>query len=278
MHLSLHGLSENEQDFLKDLPNFSIKTLIDSLPGENFSKDDFISDTIISKYYSPIEFKSKKFDEKSFSMVHLNISSLQLHIDELRTLLQILDHPFDIIAITETGLTNQETLIDVSISGYHFYHTETKTQKGGAAIYIKDSYECNVLNSYTISIENVCETLFIEIKNKKKKNLIVGCIYRHHTPIESFCKEFFKPAIQKIIKSKKMCALLGDFNINLLDYAKHNGVSNFYDLLSAFGFCPLILQPSHIRNNSTTLIHNILSINYLTFLMEETLLLLYLTI
>ena len=100
MHLSLHGLSENEQDFLKDLPNFSIKTLIDSLPGENFSKDDFISDTIISKYYSPIEFKSKKIGNKSFSMVHFNISSLQLHIDELRTLLQILDHPFDIIAIT----------------------------------------------------------------------------------------------------------------------------------------------------------------------------------
>ena len=190
-------------------------------------------------------------------MVHLNISSLQLHIDELRTLLQILDHPFNVIAITETGLTNQETLIDVSITGYDFYHTITKTQKGGAAIYIKDSYECNVINSYTTSIENVCESIFIEIKNKKKKNLVVGCIYRHHTPIEQFCKEYFKQTIQKIIKSKKMCALLGDFNINLLDYAKHSTISNFYDLLSASGFRPLILQPSRVRNNSATLIDNI---------------------
>ena len=33
MHLSLHGLCEKEQEFLKDLPNFDIKTLIDSLPG-----------------------------------------------------------------------------------------------------------------------------------------------------------------------------------------------------------------------------------------------------
>ena len=174
MHLSLHGLCEKEQEFLKDLPNFDIKTLIDSLPGENFSKDDFISDTILSKYYSPFEFKIKKINKKSFSMIHLNISSLQLHIDELRTLLQILDHPFDVIAITETGLTNQETLIDVSITGCDFYHTITKTQKGGAAIYIKDSYECNVINSYTTSIEIVCESVFIEIKNEKKKNLLVG--------------------------------------------------------------------------------------------------------
>ena len=129
LHLSLQGLCEKEQEFLKDLPNFNIKTLIDSLPGENFSKDDFISDTILSKYYSPFEFKIKKFNKSSFSMVHLNISSLQLHIDELRTLLHILDHPFDVIAITETGLTNQENLIDVSITGYDLYHTITKTKK-----------------------------------------------------------------------------------------------------------------------------------------------------
>ena len=54
-----------------------------------------------------------------------------------------------------------------------------------------------------------------------------------------------------------MCALLGYFNINLLDYAKHSAISNFYDLLSASGFRPLILQPSRVRNNSATLIDNI---------------------
>ena len=36
------------------LPNFNLKTLLDPLPGENFSKDDFISNTITLKYYSPI--------------------------------------------------------------------------------------------------------------------------------------------------------------------------------------------------------------------------------
>jgi len=173
MHLSLHGLCDKEQEFLKDLPNFNIKTLIDLLPGENFSKDDFVSDTILSKYYSPFEFKTKKFKKSSFSMIHLNISSLQLHIDELRTLLQILDHPLDVIAITETGLTNQETLIGVSINGYDFYHTITKTQKGGAAIYIKDSYECNVVNSYTTSIENVWESIFVEIKKIIKRKILL---------------------------------------------------------------------------------------------------------
>ena len=46
--LSFSGLDNPCQEFLKNLPKFNIKSLIDSLPGENFEKDDFISDTIIS--------------------------------------------------------------------------------------------------------------------------------------------------------------------------------------------------------------------------------------
>ena len=77
-------------------------------------------------------------------MAHLNIASLQLHIEELRNLLLFLDHPFDIIAITETRLNQQEPQIDISISGYDFLHTETHTAKGGAGIYIKDTIDYDV--------------------------------------------------------------------------------------------------------------------------------------
>jgi hypothetical protein len=37
-------------------------------------------------------------------MFHMNIASLQAHIDELKSLLTLLDHPFDAICITEISL------------------------------------------------------------------------------------------------------------------------------------------------------------------------------
>ena len=214
----LLGLKSSSLDFLKNIPSFNIKTLIDSLPGENFSKDDFISNTVTSKYYSPIEFKQAKFRKKQLSMAHLNIASLQLHIEELRDLLLLLDHPFDIISITETRLHQQEPQID--ISGYDFPHTETHTLKGGAGIYIKNTIDYDVLTNLNASLDNVCESMFIEIKNKNKKNFIVGSIYRHHTTIEKFRSEYMDVTIKKILKTKKVVALLGDFNINLLDYTQ----------------------------------------------------------
>ena len=54
-------------------------------------------------------------------MAHLNIASLQTHIEELKSLLVILDKPFDNIAITETRLHDQEMhTIDITIPGCKF--------------------------------------------------------------------------------------------------------------------------------------------------------------
>ena len=88
----MQGFDEETTDFLKDVPSFSIQTLIDQLPGKNFDTDEFISDTIESKYYSPAEFISAKIPKKLFSIFHLNIASLQGHIDELKSLLTLLNH------------------------------------------------------------------------------------------------------------------------------------------------------------------------------------------
>ena len=50
---------------------------------------------------------------------------------------------------------------------------------------------------------------------------------------------------------------MGDFNVNLINYASHSPTSDFYDLFSSFGFRPLILQPTRVTSTSATLIDNI---------------------
>ena len=257
LKLSIQGFSSVAASRLSNLPSFSMQSLLDQMPGQNFSTDEFLSNSIESKYYTPAEFMSDKLSKKSFTMIHLNIASLQCHIDELRDLLHLLNHPFEIICITETRLHDDKPLSNINIEGYEFVHTATKTKCGGAGIYIKTGIEYEVLNSYCISHHNISESMFIEIKNKKKKNIVIGCIYRHHTPVSDFLNTFLNDILNKIAKSNKTCALLGDFNIDLVKYGSHEGTDSFYDQISSTGFRPLILQPTRVTSSSATLIDNI---------------------
>ena len=57
------------------------------------------------------------------------------------------------------------------MEGYDIYHTSTKTSKGGTAIYVNKRYDS--LERYDLNIKNVeYETTWIEIKNKKSKNIV----------------------------------------------------------------------------------------------------------
>ena len=68
---------------------------------------DLIS-PINCNYFDYEEFDKAKFSSsKSFSILHLNIHSIQKHIDSLRTLLLMLESDnfqFDIVAISESML------------------------------------------------------------------------------------------------------------------------------------------------------------------------------
>ena len=93
---------------------------------------------------------------------------------------------------------------------------------------------------------------------KKKKNVIVGCLYKHpFMSIDKFNDEFLLPPLEQASKENKQLILLGDFNINLLKSETENSVSNFLDILGSFSMLPQIIFPTRITNTSKTLIDNI---------------------
>ena len=191
-------------------------------------------------------------------MLHINIASLGKHIDELRSLLNILNYPFDIIGITETRLYDECYTTNIDLEGYNFRHTPTETQCGGAGLYIKSCYDFEVHKKLSQCNHDISESIFIELKIEGRKNLLIGCIYRHHTPISSFVNSFLNNALETISKqSNKICALMGDFNVDLLKYDTHSDTGNFYDLLSSHNFRPLILQPTRVTSKTSSLIDNI---------------------
>ena len=102
------------------------------------------------------------------------------------------------------------------------------------------------------------ESTFLEVSIPGKKNLILGAIYRHPNSslsVEDFTNDHIDPLLQNITRENKTCALMGDFNIDLLKNDTINNVNLFYNTLISHFFTPYILQPT--RPVSKTLIDNI---------------------
>ena len=65
--------------------------------------------------------------------------------------------------------------------------------------------------------------------------------------------------ILEVSKEQKQIFLLGDFNINLLNYNVHQPTNDFLDSVVSNSIIPYILQPARLMRHSKTLIDNIFS-------------------
>ena len=72
------------------------------------------------KYFDCSSFKSLFATKKYFSFLHVNISSLPKHIDNLLSLLDDLEHNFKVIGLSETRLVESKMYPDLNIDGYKF--------------------------------------------------------------------------------------------------------------------------------------------------------------
>ena len=191
--LLLQAKEDPNLDNLNLFPSFTIRSLLDKIPGNiTIQTDDFLSDSIESKYYTPDEFISSKINKQCFSVFHLNIASLSGHIDDLKALLAILDHPFNIIGISETKLRdNQEPISNIKLDNYLFEHTPTYSHFGGTGLFIRIGQDFQLKKDLSKSVLSVAESFFIELTMNDNKKMLVGCFYRHHGPIKEFIDDFF---------------------------------------------------------------------------------------
>jgi hypothetical protein len=123
-------------------------------------------------------------------------------------------------------------------------------------MYIRDDCEFHSRDDLSLSTVDF-ESLWIEIHSKFHRNMVCSVIYRHpHSNLENFTNHLTQ-AMHKISKEGKYCILMGDFNINLLNYESHTPTDEFINNLGVFCFQPHILQPTRITDHSATLIDNI---------------------
>ena len=152
--------------------------------------------------------------------MHLNISSLQYHSDERSDLIDKSEAKFSVIGITESRLKKDiAPLNNINLHNYNIQHTPTESNKGGSLLYISTDLSYKTRNDLKMYKSKELESVFIEIINKKGQNTIVGCIYKHHKlATDKFDNQFLSPMLEKVSFENKEVYLMGDFNINLLNY------------------------------------------------------------
>ena len=261
--IQLKELENDHNSSLLPKPSPNLELLVNQFNNatpENNNDPEKISS---SKYYDIDEMHNLKIPHKnkSLSLFHINACSLNKNFDDLQHLLSSTKKVFDIIAVSETRITKQVSLLNnLNLNHYSFEFTPTEASAGGTLLYITNhlSYKCrNDLNIYK---KNELESTFIEIVNPKKSNIIVGVIYRHPSmDLADFNSNYLNKLLENISKEQKSIFLLGDFNVNLLNYNEHNQTNQFLDSLASNSFIPLILQPTRITSHSNTLIDNIFS-------------------
>ena len=141
------------------------------------------------------KFNSLKIDKSSsFGFLHVNIASLNKHFDELSETLSRLRYNFDVIGISEHKITKEKLPSNnITLPGYEeFIYEPTGTTHGGAGFYIKTGLDYVVRDDLKLNTPSFFEAMFIEIILPDRKNLIVGCIYRH--PSESIPGFFERPS------------------------------------------------------------------------------------
>ena len=128
------------------------------------------------------------------------------------------------------------------MENYNSVHKTRENKKGGGiCIYIHKSIHFKVRNDVDLFNDEI-ETASVEIVNNNFKNFIITGIYRPPKGnIKSF-KDYCKELLSKKKTSGKNVFIVGDLNINSLDYESNEHVKNFFNLVFQNGFFYLLFR------------------------------------
>ena len=197
--------------------------------------------------------------ENYLSMLHFNIRSAPKNMVNFENFLYSLNTEFSLIGLTETWFNNVTAdLYDMQrYSSVHNYRTGRTG--GGVSIFVKSDISfhkrCDLC-----CCDNELECVFIEIEKENFSNnspIVVSVIYRPPDKDINKTNEKLLELLNIIFDEKKACILMGDFNVNLLNYETHCKTKDFVDSLFSLSYIPLINKPTRITRNSSTLIDNI---------------------
>ena len=120
----------------------------------------------------------KKFNNKTFSVLHLNVRSLNQNFESLKELLTTIIFEFKVICLTETSCTDDPRNETFNLENYTSINQVRKHDGGGGICgFIHNSLTFK-LRSDLATNGNDIESVAIEIINKKNKNKVISAQHR----------------------------------------------------------------------------------------------------
>ena len=104
---------------------------------------------------------------------------------------------------------------------------------------------------------NDIESLATEIINKNSKNVAINAQYRQPAGDFKQYETYLENFLNKMEKSNKAIYVVGDTNLNLIDYEMNIKVKNYLNLLFQKNFIPVINKPTRVSRNNVTIIDHI---------------------
>ena len=189
------------------------------------------------------------------------------NFENLKALLEKCEFVFNVTCVSETWCSNTELQnnSNLSLAGFDSvpYERSKKKKKnrgGGVLILIQKNLSYKIRKDLSESDEHE-EILFLEVSCKNSSNILLSCCYKPPKGDNDILSMFLKQVFKKSAAEKKPHYLIGDLNINCLEYFENKKVSTFCNLLLECGANVLINKPTRVAKKYATIIDNVIITN-----------------
>ena len=140
------------------------------------------------KYYVEDSFSSLVDKPVQFSLIHLNIRSLRKNFEALTSYISSLNFHFDVIALTERWLIENDDVNSFGLPDYHkpiFLSRQNEDGSGGVGLYISKEFNFRLSDELAYN-RNESQILFVD-KKKRNHRKLIGVTYKPpKTDIDNF--------------------------------------------------------------------------------------------
>lgn len=246
--LSFDEFNRIEFNFLADADS---NDLISCDPESNSLCDLVLTN---SEYIHEQDFNNALFPSSSSGIMFHNINSIPHNLENLVVNSDLSSmESIKFLLFCETKLSEDiEHLYE--INNYTLVTNSRNHYGGGVCMYIRNQISYKILSPMSIMCDHI-ETLFVDTYLGKKE-VVIGVLYHRPNSNYNLFIESLENILQEISSTGKTAALIGDFNVNILN-TSNSKVKQFISTFYSYGFYPCINKPTRVQNRSATIIDHI---------------------
>ena len=249
--------------------DLSDRTSLIHLLDKNDSEDNNEAHVIKhSPYYGEKDFSKLLVHKAGFSILSLNIQSVNAKFDEFQLFVNRMNltNPISVICLQECWLSAMDNVTMFNLDGYELFSQPNQCcAHGGLIIYVQRQFAATVLTNIKVQSSG-WEYLCVQLSHQKprSKQYILCNIYRTPNELVDDINTFTNELSSFLVKLKNLkhsAYLCGDYNIDLLKVKINKHYCNYFDDVVSNGFFPKITLPTRLSDHSSTLIDNIFTNN-----------------